>query len=91
MQKKISPIFLEYGVKKASVFGSASRGTMNKSSDVDILIELGKSMGLVKYIKMEKDLEKKLGKKVDILTNKGLNKRLKPYILSDLKTIYEKR
>ncbi len=91
MQKKISPIFLEYGVKKASFFGSASRGEMNKNSDVDIVVELGGSMGLVSYIKMENDLQKKLGKKVDLLTSKGMNKRLKKYIVSDLKTIYERR
>jgi len=37
-------IFSQYGVKKAAVFGSYARGDNKDDSDIDILVQLGKSM-----------------------------------------------
>jgi predicted nucleotidyltransferase len=91
IKKKISPILSTYGVKKASLFGSVARGDDTQKSDVDILIKLGKPMGLLSYIGLNNKLEKVLHRKVDMVTESSLNKFIKPYILSDLKIIYEDR
>lgn len=90
IQEKISPILRAYGIKKASVFGSVSRGDDRPDSDVDLLVELGRPMDLYAYIDLQDEIEKKLQKKVDIVTNKSLNKFMAPYILKELKTIYER-
>ena len=90
IQKKLSPLLREYGIKKASVFGSVSRGDDRPDSDVDILVSLGdQPMGMLAFVNLTRQAEKQLGRTVDIVTDKGLNKFVRPYIINDLKTIYE--
>ena len=92
IQKKLSPILRDYGIKRAAVFGSASRGEDKPESDVDLLVDLGnQTMGMFEYMKFIEKLEQGLNRKVDLVTEKGLNKFLRPYILPDLKIIYEDR
>lgn len=89
LQNKLLPIFQDYEIKKAAVFGSVSRGEDSENSDVDLLIKLGKPMGLIGYVGLVRKMEEMLGRKVDLLTEGGVNKFLEPYITADLKTIYE--
>ena len=92
IQKKLSPILRDYGIKRAAVFSSASRGEDKPESDVDLLVDLGnQTMGMFEYMKFIERLEQGLNRKVDLVTEKGLNKFLRPYILPDLKVIYEDR
>lgn len=90
IKEKISPILRAYGIKKASVFGSVSRGDDRSDSDVDLLVERGpKPMGVYKFIGLKYDLEDALGKNVDLVSEGYINKFLEPYIRPELKTIYE--
>ena len=89
IQNKIRPILKEYGVKRAAVFGSVSRGDDNPKSDIDIMVSLGKPMGMFAYMSLIEEMEDKLGRKVDLVTENSINKFVRPYIQSDLKTIYE--
>lgn len=66
----------EYGVKEIGIFGSYVRGEQKSISDVDILIELERPMGFVKFLKLEKRISDLLGLRVDLVTKKAL----KPYI-----------
>ncbi|MDR4498503.1 MAG: nucleotidyltransferase family protein [Candidatus Scalindua sp.] len=65
-----------YAVKEIGIFGSCARGEQNEKSDIDILIELEKPVGFVKFLKLEKYLSLLLEAKVEIVTKKAL----KPYI-----------
>ncbi|KKR85133.1 MAG: Nucleotidyltransferase [Candidatus Azambacteria bacterium GW2011_GWF1_41_10] len=90
IKEKISPILRAYGIKKASVFGSVSRGDSRPDSDVDLLVKLGSGpMGLIKFIGLKHKLEDTLGKNVDLVTEGNINKHLEPYIRPELKQIYE--
>ena len=76
----IIKILKRYKVKRAGLFGSYARGEQRKNSDVDILIEPPKGMGL-EFVGMALDLEKELKRKVDLVTYRGINPHLKKYIL----------
>lgn len=89
IQNKISPILKEYGIKRAAVFGSVSRGDDSPKSDIDIMVSLGKPMGMFLYMSLIREMENKLGRKVDLVTENSINKFVRPYIQSDLKVIYE--
>lgn len=91
IQKKVAPVFSKFGIRYAAIFGSVSRGTDKKDSDVDILIRPGTPMGLLTYTRLIRETEQTLERKVDMVTEKGLNKFIKPHIAADLKTIYEER
>lgn len=67
-----SGIFAEYKeVRCAFLFGSYVRGEATSKSDVDILI-VAPAMGM-KFYGLAADLEKALGKPVDLLTHRQLN------------------
>lgn len=89
IQHKISPILRKYGVRHAAVFGSVSRGTNRPESDIDLLVKLGKPMGMFMYMRLLRELETTLGSKVDLVTENSLNKFVRPYVTPELKTVYE--
>ena len=90
VKRKTVPILEQHGVAYAGVFGSVARGEDGPQSDVDILVRLGRPMGMVEYMDLIQSLEEILQKKVDLVTDQSLNKRMRPYVTPDLTTIYEK-
>jgi predicted nucleotidyltransferase len=60
-----------YGVRKIAIFGSFAHGKPQPTSDVDLLVELDRGLGL-RFMDMAEEIENKLGRKVDILTKEGL-------------------
>lgn len=82
----IVPILIKYNVKKASIFGSYARGTNDEKSDIDILIEPPEKMG-VSVVRLQRELEQALNKKVDLVSFNGINRHLKDSILSNQKII----
>jgi uncharacterized protein len=81
---KIVEILKRHNVKRAGVFGSYARGEQKKSSDIDILIEAAdKKFSLLDQAGLEIELEKKLRKKVELITYNGINPLLKDRILKE--------
>jgi predicted nucleotidyltransferase len=50
VKRKILPVLQRHPVKRAALFGSIVRGEMKEESDVDILIEVDKSLSLLDFI-----------------------------------------
>lgn len=63
----------QFGVKQLALFGSFAAGTAKKNSDVDLLVEFDRPMGL-KFVRLSEYLEKLLGRKVDVLTKEGFKR-----------------
>jgi len=57
----------KYGVERIAIFGSFAKDSQKKKSDVDILVQLTKPLGL-DFIELADHLEDILGRKVDIST-----------------------
>jgi predicted nucleotidyltransferase len=70
---------LEYGLKRIGLFGSYAANTQNEDSDIDIVAEFEKPIGL-KFIEFAEFLEDLLGKKTDILTSDGIKDIRNPEI-----------
>ncbi len=77
----------KYGVKRIGIFGSYSRGEQRKDSDVDILVEFGKPIGLIDFIRLQEYLESLLRVKVDLVTKGALKKRIKERVLQEVKYV----
>ena len=73
---------------KIGIFGSVARGDSTENSDIDILYQFKDAVGLFNLIRIKDNLEEKLNKKVDLVSEKYINPKLKQHIMSDLKIIY---
>ena len=91
LKQKITPILREAGVQYAGVFGSVARGEAGPDSDVDILVKFSGMPTFAAYLKLDDDLRQELGREVDLITEGGMNKLLRPYIERDLEVIYGQR
>jgi predicted nucleotidyltransferase len=76
----------EYHVGSLGVFGSYVHGEQTKKSDVDILVEFERPIGLFKFLELEEYLGKILKRKVDLVSKKALKPRIGKHILAE--TIY---
>ena len=65
IQQILFPVFLQYPVKKAILFGSYAEGTAETKSDIDILVDSGLK-GLAFFGLLE-DVVTSLEKEVDLL------------------------
>jgi predicted nucleotidyltransferase len=73
-----------FGVESLGLFGSAARGELRDDSDVDVLVVFrGKAM-LDDYVGLKSHLEGLLGRRIDLVTEKGLRPRVRPYVERDL-------
>jgi len=95
LRSKVTPVLRPYA-KRISVFGSFARGDGTAESDIDLLVELKSSearpvLGLFEFIRLEKELEQKLGREVDLVTEEGLNPRRRPNIERDRVVLYEEK
>ena len=79
-REKIYEIAEKYGVSNIRVFGSVARGEDKKGSDVDLLASIGKKTSLMNLVRLEKFLEKETGKKVQIISDKAVNKHIKKQV-----------
>jgi len=81
IKSKIIEIIKNHNIKKAGIFGSYARGEQRKDSDIDILIEPSKNMGFA-FAGLENELSRKLNKKVDLISYKGINPQLRRRVLN---------
>jgi predicted nucleotidyltransferase len=61
----------EFGVRRIGLFGSASRGQSGEGSDIDLVVEFERPIGL-RFMELGDYLESLLGHKVDLLTPAGI-------------------
>jgi len=72
IKETLIPIAQFYGVKKLYLFGSYAKGTANQESDIDLLIEKGKPMSLLKLSGMRQAVQEALNLSVDLVTTTGI-------------------
>ena len=70
----ILPAVKKYNLSSVILFGSYARGDAGPESDVDLIIDGGNYIGLLGYWDVKKDLEKSLGKEVDLIEQTALEK-----------------
>ena len=87
---KIDDICDQNGISYLGLFGSVARGEENGESDIDLLVKFDEKskIGLFELDKIQRELEMRFGRKVDLVTK--MNKYIKPEVVVDIRTLYEK-
>ncbi len=86
LREKKSQIFevaARHGVVGIYVFGSVARGDDRPDSDVDLLIAPGPSTSPWFPAGLVLDIESLLGRRVEVVTDRGLNPHLRDDVLKE--------
>ena len=86
-ERRLATILKKNGVLHASIFGSFGRGDANEKSDVDLLVAYRPGTTLFDIIQLQNELEDTVARKVDLVSEKSLSKRLAKRIKHDLRPL----
>lgn len=81
IKPEIVKLLKKHKVVRAGIFGSYARGDQKKNSDIDILIEFDGS--LLDLVKLEREIARKMKKKIDLLTYESISPYLKSKIMKE--------
>ena len=73
----------QFGVQSLALFGSVVRDQATPGSDVDLLVEFDRPVGLFKLFALQDRLEALLGCPVDLGTPNSLKARIRPRVLTE--------
>lgn len=71
------------GARNVRVFGSVARGDDTAGSDVDLLVDLDKGVGVVSLAGLQRELTELLGVRVDVVPADTLKPALRPQVLAE--------
>ena len=86
-KKEILLVAQQHGIVNIRIFGSIARGDDNLQSDVDLLVDLEQRRTLFDLGGALIKLQDLLGRKVDIVTERGLHWYLKEKIMKEAKPL----
>lgn len=77
------------GATKVAVFGSYVRNEETTDSDIDVMVDFDKPITLLDFVGFQLDLEDKIGIKVDLVMEGGINPLVEKYVKKDLTVLYQ--
>jgi len=73
----------DLGVRSLDLFGSVARGESTPASDVDLLVDFDRPIGLFHFFKVQRRLEEILGSKVDLVMRDAVKRQLRDRIFAE--------
>ncbi len=71
------------GVRSLDLFGSVARGDAGSASDVDLLVDFDRPIGLFHFFRVQRRLEEILGCKVDLVMRDAVKRQLRDRIFAE--------
>ena len=82
-REEILRVSARHGARNVRVFGSVARGEADEASDIDFLVEMEPGRSLLDLGGLQVDLESLLGRRVDVVTVRGLKARIRSTVLRE--------
>lgn len=73
----------ELGIGSLSIFGSVARGEATDSSDIDLLVEFSRPVGLFHFAHVRRRLSELLGAPVDLVTVMALREEMRDRVMKE--------
>ncbi len=86
-REEILQLASQHGACNIRVFGSVARGEAQSDSDIDFLVDLEQNLSPWFPVRLIRELEQLLGRKVDVITEKGLKERIRERVLQEAKPL----
>ena len=87
LSKSKRGLFEQYKIRELGIFGSLVRGEERKRSDVDVLVTFEEIPDLLRFIELERRLQRLLGKKVDLVRKEAIRPVIKERILREVRYV----
>lgn len=71
------------GVRSLDLFGSVARGESGPGSDVDLLVDFDRPIGLFHFFRVQRRIEEILGSKVDLVMRDAVKRQLRDRIFAE--------
>ncbi len=82
-REEILRVAAKRGARNVRIFGSVARGEADEASDIDILVDLEPGRSLLDLGGLWSELNELLGRKVEVVTEKGLRERIRDRVLKE--------
>jgi len=82
-REEILRIAAKHGARNVRVFGSVVRGEADETSDNDLLVELEPGRSLLDHAALLLELQEFLGRKVDVVSDRGIKPRIRDRVLRE--------
>jgi predicted nucleotidyltransferase len=86
-REEIVRIAARHGAHNVRVFGSAACGEAKEDSDIDFLVDFEPGRSLLDHAALTIDLQDLLGRKADVVTERGLYWLLRRRILKEARAL----
>lgn len=73
----------QLGVRSLDLFGSVARGESGPGSDVDLLVDFDRAVGLFHFFRVQRRLEEMLGCRVDLVMRDAVKRQLRERIFAE--------
>ncbi|TMA27580.1 MAG: nucleotidyltransferase family protein [Deltaproteobacteria bacterium] len=70
-------------MRSLDLFGSIARGDSGADSDVDLLVEFDRPVGLFQFFRVQRRLEAIVGRPVDLVMKDAIKRQLRTRILAE--------
>ncbi len=80
---EILRIAAKRGARNVRIFGSVARGEADGDSDIDLLVEMDQGRSLFDLAGLWRELNQLLGRRVDVVTEKGLRESIREEVLRE--------
>ena len=89
-EARLAEICRRYQVRELAVFGSAAQGAMRPDSDIDLLVEFlpEAEIGLLEHAGLMLDLAQLLGRRVDLVSKRGLKPFIRDSVVREARPVY---
>jgi predicted nucleotidyltransferase len=81
--REARPLLERFGVEHLSLFGSFARDEGRSDSDVDLLVEFNRPIGLFEFVRLQRELGARIGRQVELVTPAALKPQLRDRILGE--------
>jgi len=83
--RQIKPdLTVRYHLRSLGLFGSYGRGSQTRRSDIDILVSFTETPTLFAFVRLKRELEHSLGKRVDLVMREALRPSIGRRIVAEI-------
>ncbi len=88
--QKLAQICERNDIELLRLFGSVARGEDTEDSDLDLLVRFARRKSLLDLVRIERELSKELGRRVDLVTEASLSPYLRDRVINSAVVLYER-